>query len=153
MKQIELTKGLKAIVDDEDYEKLSQYRWNANWTGTVHYAHRLNGKEHVYMHRMIMSPLPGYEIDHINKNTLDNRKSNLRIVHKSYQRANSKKRKDSRSKYKGVKLRGKHISARIRVNGKERHLGMFKTQEEAALAYNQAALKYFGDYAQLNEVA
>lgn len=89
MKEIKLTQGFVAIVDDEDYERLSHYKWHANkvgYDGDVVYARRRSRKgekgTHIYMHRFIMNTADNQEVDHIDYNTLNNRKSNLRNVSK-----------------------------------------------------------------------
>ena len=141
MKLIELTQGKQATVDDDDYERLSKYKWcfNLKRHGKG-YAQR---NEHVkieykkyktktiYMHREILNT--DQEVDHKNGNTLDNRKENLRPANRTQQSQNTSSRKNSSSKYVGVhihKLTGKWRS-QIKVGDKIKSLGLFPTQEEA----------------------
>lgn len=102
MKQIELTKGLYALVNDEDFGPLSQYEWTAGWAGTRYYAKRWDVLEqkNIYMHRQILGH-PTSMIDHTNGNSLDNRRSNLRFCNHSTNAHNGKMRRGS-SKYRGV---------------------------------------------------
>jgi len=107
------------------------------------------------MHREIMDAPAGMEVDHINGNGLDNRKCNLRLATSSQNKRNQRKqRRKTSSKYKGVywHKRDKVWVVRIQAEGKEKYIGSYKTEQEAALAYNEAALKYHGEYAKLNEV-
>lgn len=159
MKQIPLTQGLTALVDDEDYERLKGYRWfgQRSKNGRTGYAmtkvgHGRKGTKRVYMHQLILgSGAPGMEIDHKNCNGLDNRRENLRWATKAQQRANQPARRDSRTGLKGVNLfQGRYWAAHIREGGKQRHLGYFPTAEAAARAYDNRARELFGEFAYLN---
>lgn len=113
-----------------------------------------HNKEHVFMHRFIMMAPEGLEVDHINGNRLDNRECNLRIVTPSKNQYNRRMQRNNKTGYKGVSFdrsRGKFMAS-ISANGKQINLGRFKTAEEAARAYNQAALELHGEYAFLNDV-
>lgn len=147
MKEIILKSGEKALVDDEDYELLNKFKWQYQ----LGYAVR-NIK--VYMHRDIIKTEEGLETDHINGNKLDNRKENLRKVTQSQNQANRKKGKNKSSIYKGViwHKRRNHWLAQITINRKKIYLGSFNNEIDAAKAYNEAAIKYFGEFARLNEV-
>lgn len=92
-------------------------------------------------------------VDHKNRNRSDNRISNLRLGDECLNTINSKRRKDNTSGYKGVGKKGYRWFARITVRGKITHLGMFDTKEQAAKAYNAAALEYYGEYACLNVIS
>lgn len=166
-KEIFLTQGRVAIVDDEDYKQVSQYKWctskqpNGRFYAIRNISYKeTNGKHKMEsMHEFILGkPLPGFEIDHKNRNGLDNKRSNLRICTRSFNNANSLKRKQENrgSKYKGVKLmkdeRRKKWFARLQINGKVINLGYFYKEMEAAQAYNEAAKMYFGKFARVNEI-
>lgn len=122
------------IIDDEDFSKISQYKWHIHKSGTKDYARAwINGRRE-YMHRFIMQ---GDLIDHINGNGLDNRKSNLRLADKSLNAINSKIRSDNSTGYRGVTFnkKTKKYMAEISRNGKRTYLGLFNTAEEAHRAY------------------
>lgn len=146
MKEIQLLNGRMAIVDDEDYEMLIKHRWSFCKTG---YAMRATT-----MHREIMNGPMGMSVDHINGNGLDNRKENLRICTHSQNRKNQKISTGYTSPYKGVsRLTGsKKWRTVIMVNYKSVHIGVFDDEEDAAYAYNKAALEYFGEFARLNTI-
>ena len=162
MKEIRLTKGLSAIVDDDDYEWLSQWKWFAwlsNKSNQTYYAVRKRRKDEVIegnvgrrilMHRVIMKAKIGEEVDHKNHNGLDNRKSELRVCTHGQNQQNQRLR--SRSLPKGVcQPRGLGLFyAQIRVNGRPYTIGKFKTSVDAARAYDRAAAHLYGDFALLN---
>lgn len=154
MGTIPLTKGYIALVDDEDYEWLNQRKWQAQVHRNTVYAFRKDGRKTVRMHRLILSAPSKIGVDHINGNGLDNRKANLRLANNSQNLANMRKPKHGKtSKYKGVYKFRNSFAAQIKINKQKIYLGCFKNEEEAALAYNTAAIKYFGEYARVNEVA
>lgn len=157
MKEINLQNGVVALVSDEDYHKISSYKWfyKTNKTG-VSYAYTTicsKGKrKNIYMHRMVLG-LSGSEIvDHINRNGLDNRRENLRVCTYSQNMCNSKTRKDNKSGYRGVSYcnRNKKWQAHINHLGGQKNLGLFNTPEEAALKYDEWARKLHGIFANLN---
>ncbi len=161
MKEIQLSNKGKynfvAIVDDEDYERVSRHRWyarkNRNYfyaiTGTV-----INGeRKNLYMHKLVMNHTGDAEIvDHKNRNTLDNQKGNLRICDRSQNRVNSRKRTGTKSKFIGVTFvaRTGKWNARVSSHGKSTFLGYFDCEIDAAKEYDKAALKIHGDFANLN---
>lgn len=149
MKEINLTKGMFVLVDDDDYEYLNSFNWCVSSHG---YAKAGINKKTVYMHRMIMGYPKGYQIDHINENKLDNRKENLRICTSSQNRRNISVRKDNTSGYKGVTkyLYGDGWVAKINNGYKTINLGIFATLEDAAIAYNRKAIELFGEFSKLN---
>ena len=157
MKYIELTKGQKAIVDDEDYDWLNDFNWYYAKAG---YAARgiRNRKEgwqkKILMHREIMNASIGKEVDHINGDGLDNRRSNLRLATHAQNIRNGKHRTNNTSGYKGVFWQKDHKKwcARIMIDYKPKHLGYFNTPEEAAQAYNEAAIEYSKEFGRLNKV-
>lgn len=148
MKEIQLDKELVALVDDEDYENLIQYKWHAWFDGYNWYpASRINGQVKL-MHRLITNYA---KTDHKNGNGLDNTKANLRPASDLENCRNAKVRNDSLTGFKGVwQITPWKYRACIRVNGKRIHLGYFKTKEEAAASYDKAARIHFGNYATLN---
>ena len=106
------------------------------------------------MHRLVMAAVSGQSVDHIDGNGLNNQRANLRLATQSQNLANSSGRPHS-SKYKGVfwskdERYKRRWWARIKKNGKSTHLGIFATEEEAAAAYNQAAIEMFGDFSRIN---
>lgn len=150
--EINLSKNLKAIIDEEDYELVSLYKWHV--TSHKYAGHTPAPGKCIYMHRLILNVKKGEVVDHINGNTLDNRKSNLRICKQNKNVKNRKKSSLNKTGYKGTfkvnKNLKKDYTAQIQVDSKRIHLGYFATVIEAAEAYNEAAIKYFGEYAQLN---
>lgn len=153
MREITLTKGYIAFVDDEDYDQLITHKWKANVTSSGQvYAMRAGLK----MHRVVMNAPKGMVVDHINGNTLDNQKKNLRICE---QRMNARNRGVRKTCHKTSMFKGVHLAksgvwiARIRVNSKGYCLGYFDREIDAALAYNQAAIERFGSFAKINDPA
>jgi hypothetical protein len=160
-KKILLQNGLFAIVDIEDYDRLSGFTWYARKDYYTFYVSRTiysrdRKRKHitVQMHREILGLVPGdgKSVDHINRNGLDNRKCNLRIATGSINQINTKKRKDNTSGYRGVNWSNihNHWVARISISGKRIACGTFKDVICAAQAYDNAAVKYRGESAILN---
>lgn len=140
------------IVDKEDEEKLNQYSWYKNDAG---YALNKSGKIAIRMHRLLMNCTNDMVVDHINRNKLDNRKENLRIVTQSNNGKNlTKTSSNTTSKYKGVcwYKRDKKWRAYIVLNNKQVHLGYFDNQISAAEAYNHKAKELFKEFANLNVI-
>lgn len=156
MKKIKLNgklgEGKYAIVDDSDWSLVSKYRWYLLKLGYVVRSVGRNKKQ--FLHREIMQPPKGFEVDHINGDRLDNRRAKLRICTHSQNGKNLKKRKNNKFGLKGVgwARREQMYRARIMVNYKDIHLGYFHTVKDAAKAYNEAARQYFGEYARLNQI-
>lgn len=142
-------------IDTENLPHIKQYNWNLNTSGYAIRTDRSNNKKKtVYMHREIMGSIPdGMIVDHINRNKLDNRRENLRIC-TTIQNAHNRKVPSNSitSKYKGVFYYGKDNlwSATITYNNKKMHLGRYEKETDAALAYDEAARKYYGEFAVLN---
>lgn len=154
MKTIQLTQGKTAIIDDEDYERVSRFRWYAfrnqhgNW-----YARRSPLGTTQCMHRFILDLPPHYpEVDHVDGDGLNNRRLNLRTATTAQNQANSRTRKDNSSGYKGVgrQQRSSKWHARIKVSGKTLQLGVYDTPEAAAKAYDSKALELRGPFARVN---
>jgi len=164
---ITLTQGQYAVIDDEDFDKISAYIWRFNKskmkTGYACTFVPLGRKGHkkgtrrkqvlLGMHNLITPPPSGLEVDHINGDGLDNRKINLRFATRSQQCMNRSAQHKS-SQYKGVRLwkMRKIWQARIKTNGREIHLGYFHNEADAAKAYNAAAIEIFGEFAKLNAI-
>lgn len=154
-KKIPLTQGQFAIVDSGDYDSISQWKWLAQYNdccGTF-YAQR-NGpgstskkKIKVQMHRLIVDAPVGSLVDHINGDTLDNRRANLRICTKAQNLQNTKPRKRNTSGYMGVGFRSLKWFASIRANGKHHWLGTFASMEEAVAARQKAEELLHGEFA------
>jgi hypothetical protein len=141
------------LIDDEDVDKIKNINWCICIKGELRkkvYVKKV--RSNIYMHRFLMNE-PNSIVDHINGNTLDNRKLNLRIcTHAENMRNVSKKTKNT-SGYKGVFWEKGKWKVQLKYNYKSIHLGRFNNKIDAALAYNQAAIKYYGEFAQLNKVS
>lgn len=156
--EIKLTKGKVAIIDDSDAELVLQYSWQAYCLGRAtskrwYAGTRERGtNKFIYMHRLLINAPSDVKVDHINKNSLDNRKTNLRLCTLSQNNMNRGPTTTKTSRYKGVnwdKNRNKW-QARIRVDSKQIHIGRFDHEIDAAKAYDAMAIKYFGEFAFLN---
>jgi hypothetical protein len=160
MKEINLSKGFKTTVSDEDYGRVSNLKWYAHKGTSGHYyaanmSQVVDGaRRRVFMHRLINDTPEGLETDHINGDSLDNRRENLRTATKSQNQHNTKLRKDSTSGYKGVSWHKatKKWRARVNKDGHTVFTGYFDDITEAARAYNMAAQKLFGEFAELNKM-
>jgi hypothetical protein len=170
MKQIKLTQGYYAIVDDVDYEWLSQYKWYIVKNAHTNYAiswFKINGiKKHILMHRLILNAPNGMQVDHKDHNGLNNTRENIRLCSNSENGKNKKGR--GISKYLGVSVliskknyinkygikktylsKPKYI-AEITINGKKTYLGSFQSEIEAAKSYNEYAKIHHKEFAKLN---
>jgi hypothetical protein len=152
MKQIPLTQGKFALVDDEDYDWLMQWKWYY----ALGYARRNEqvngGRRVILMHREILGGvlLPGLVGDHVNRDGLDNRRSNLRVA--TYRQNCSNRTKMTRKKFLGVHPNGVGFYAKIKLPTGVVHLGTYILEDDAALAYNRAAKAHHGEFASLNDV-
>lgn len=157
MKEIPVTQKdfiLFALVDDWNYDRLMQHKWHPMKGQKTWYATRRENGKHIYMHREILNPPKGIETDHRNGNGLDNQENNLRIATHSQNIMNSV-HKLGKTGYRGIwynpnQTGKKYIRAAIRVNNITINLGNFKTEIDAAKAYDSAALLYFGEFARTN---
>lgn len=179
MKRIELSGGKAfALVDDEDYRMLSKHKWHTNIKPHTTYARSTvrisdNKQKTIYMHRMVMGLMDAPSdicIDHMDGDGLNNRRNNLRITDNSGNQQNLRKRSPQNwtSIYKGVHYKNHNKSKpwvsqitipkqmingiRPKGRGKIKWLGSYQTQQEAALAYNNAAIEHFGEHAHLNVI-
>ena len=153
MKIIKINRGLKTLVDDEDYEYLCKTKWHVDREGYVRRSAIINGtRKTVLIHRFILKAKKEISVDHINGNRLDNRKANLRLCTVSQNKMNVGKNKNNKSGYKGIwwdKV-AKKWAAGIERNYKSKWLGYFLIKEDAARAYNKAAIEYHGEFANIN---
>ena len=155
-REIPLTQGKVAIVDDEDYDVLAKNKWMALKSRKgVFYAARMitvgyKKQNLLRMHCVILPPTPGMTVDHIDRDGLNNRRSNLRLANGSQQRANRSRRDGCRSKYRGVTRHRNKWYARITKDGARIDLGLYHIEEDAARAYDAAAAQLHGEFANLN---
>lgn len=143
-----LSTGKYFMLDIQDEEILDKYNWRMDKLGYV-----FCGRSGL-LHRLIMKPQKKQVVDHINGKPWDCRRTNMRVVTQKQNSYNCKIKKNNKTGFKGVsysKERNKY-EACICVDGKTKHLGRYTTAIEAALAYNQAASFYFGEYAKLNVI-
>lgn len=161
MKRIPLTQGKFAIVDDEDYRHLIQWKWYLYRAGNKQYAVRniswrsntgMLKRRIIRMHRVIMHPPKNRYIDHINHNGIDNRKSNMRNCTSRENQGNRLVSNHCSSKYKGVNRHDGKWQARIGYKYKQLYIGFYDTEIEAAEAYNQKAIEIFGEFAKVNQI-
>lgn len=143
-REIPLGNDRFAIVDDADYEQISRYSWRYVRIHTSEYAVIKGRRDLFFMHRLLINPPSGHEVDHQDGNGLNNTRHNLRVVSHA----------QNISKHKGVVWHkpSSKWRARITVAGLRISLGLFPTELDAARAYNEAALKYHGEFARLNDI-
>ena len=150
MKQIPLTRGKMALVDDDDYNFLSQMKWHCDTKGYARHAVRFSKTELITlrMHRVITKAAKGVEVDHIDGNKLNNQKSNLRFATDCENKRNQKIYRNNTSGIKGVSWHKGHNrwTAHIGVNGRKIWLGHFRDREDAAKCYREAAIRYHGNF-------
>lgn len=149
---IPLTQGKFAVVDAQDYDRLSRYKWCAAKSKKTFYAERFSNGRLIKMHREIIHTPKGMQCDHINHNGLDNRKSNLRLCTNAENLRNQKPAGNGSSRYKGVswsKQRRKW-RASICCDYRVRTIGRFDNKPQAAMAYDDKAIELFGEFAYLN---
>ena len=160
MKEIQLTQGYVALVDDEDFDYLNQWKWCVKIKSNTIYVVRtivINYKpkktKTIRMHRLIMLCNIGKIVDHIDHNGLNNQKNNLRFCTTNQNRANSiKTNKYTTSKFKGVTLNKKSNKwiSKMTINKKNIHIGCYKDEIDAAMAYDKKAKEIYGEFANLN---
>jgi hypothetical protein len=156
MKEIRIGRyGAVALVDDDDFEILNQYKWSRDKDLNTSYGYRSDKGKWLFMHRVILGLTdPKIHVDHINGDGLDNRRCNLRTANHSQNQMNARKRKNCTSIYKGVsydKGKGKWMAC-AGLNGKVLKLGLYTDEKEAARVYNDFAKKHYKEFARLNDV-
>lgn len=164
MKQIPLTRGKFALIDDEDFERVSKFKWHVVLdrsgafyaVSSIRYKIGYNGQGKIRMHRLLLGleRFDKRKVDHIDLDTLNNIKSNLRIATTSQNAANTFLMKDNASGFKGVlwHKRDKKYQSQIVVNRNSIFLGYFDDPIEAAKAYDREAIKHFGEFARTNKM-
>ncbi len=150
MKTIKMNHGYECIVDDDDFDSLSRKKWYRNNYG---YAVRFDGRKCISMHREIVGAPKSLEVDHKDRNRLNNQKENLRLCTKTENQGNRNGSRKSGMKGTRFHRRDNRWEAYITISGKGRYLGRFQNEIDAARAYNLAAEKHFGAFALLNPVA
>ncbi len=157
MIEIPLTQCQVALIDDEDFELVSKYKWNASKNRKSFYAgtdiRMPDGSwKRLLMHRLVMNAKAGQQVDHIHHLTLDNRKSELRLCTNIQNHYNSSTPVNNTSGYKGVSwcTFTRKWEVRIRVSSRRVYLGRYADKESAYAAYCAAAIKYHGEFACLN---
>ncbi len=155
-KSIPLSKGQFALIDDEDYERVSQFKWHAIPTKTTYYAARnkptLFGYKHEYLHTFLMGSNSKEMVDHQDRNGLNCTRANLRPANRNENYRNRGAQSNNKAGYKGVYFNKtkKKWDAQISVGGKSMYIGRYETAEDAARAYDKRALELFGEFAYLN---
>lgn len=152
MKTIPLTKGKVALVDDEDYERVAQYKWHVKNNGYAMRTAYTEPRRRVaqYLHRFLLDAPHDMQVDHINHDRLDCRRENLRLVVPRQNSWNLRFESRKSSRFHGVHWNGKVWIAQITINGRAKHLGRFHDEIEAALAYDRMARLTRGEYAAPN---
>ncbi len=150
MKEIQLTQGQVALVDDHWFDFLSQWKWCVRKARGVFYALRSEKQSGIYvtvrMHRVIMNTPPDLECDHINHNTLDNREINLRNVTHAQNHMNVDTRADNLLGHRGITKAGNSYRARLWIDGKRVYDEVFKTVEDAVEKRAQVEKEHFGEF-------
>jgi len=152
MKQIPLTQGKFALVDDEDFEFINRRKWHILKGKNTCYAITTKGifPKAILMHRLILEASPEMQVDHIDGNGLNNTRANLRLCESRENQRNHRLYSTSTTGFKGVSAFRKKFKANIGFDNKQIFIGLFETPEEAARAYDKLALEYFGEFASLN---
>lgn len=154
MPKLSLTRGFSTLIDSDDFERFGDWRWIAriarNKRREYVYAMCCRNGKVIHMHRLIAGAKDGELVDHINGDTLDNRKCNLRICTHKQNRRNEGLSSDNTSGFKGVTKAGNKWRAQICADYQVRYLGQYATREEAARVYDAAAVKHHGEFARLN---
>ena len=160
MKKIALSKQGKnrgkyfTLVDDEDFDYLNKFNWTYQKKGVSRMVKLNNKWNNIKLHRLLIQPNKNQQVDHIDRNPLNNQKNNLRVCSASQNSMNTSIRSDNTSGFKCVSLdkRTNRWGTFITVNKKIKWLGYFDDKKEAAKVYNKNALEYFGEFANLNKI-
>ena len=152
MKEIPLTQGKVALVDDEDFEELSKHKWYFHNGYALRNDYRKETPTKIMMHRAILGITDSRMGDHINGNTLDNRRGNLRSCNSAQNTQNRSKKTKTSGQYKGITFHRKIKKWQVMItkNGKANYLGCYESETQAAKVYDEAAIKLFGSFARLN---
>lgn len=152
VKQIPLTQGKFALIDDPDFQSVSEHKWFAVTDGWNWYAARKVKKQQQRLHNFLMEPPPGVRIDHRDGNGLNCQRRNMRISTHAQNQQNRRSKNPHTSRFKGVSWRKSHKRwvAQIRVDRQVVYLGLFEREEDAARKYDAAAEKHFGEFALTN---
>lgn len=150
MKQIPLTKGRFALVDDEDFDIVNQWKWSC-WvdpvSGVAYALRQVSKGKQITLHRFLLQAPKGLLVDHFNGDGLDNRRQNIRLCTRKQNNVNSPVTKRNLVGLKGVSRSGAKWRARIDIQNKTLSLGSFLYKENAELAYKLISLLYYGEYA------
>lgn len=157
-RRIPLSRGLVALVDDCDYARVSQFKWSADGNGyacrmvTIGHKDGKRIRRKIMLHRFILDAPPDKQVDHRNHDLLDNRRGNLRLATVAQNRANARPVGGGTSSFRGVwcTARDEQWRAEIVIRGTRHHLGHFACEQQAAQAYDHAALAAWGEFAYLN---
>ena len=159
MREIPLTRGLHTIIDDDDFDLIKQHKWCANKIGNTFYVqhsftHPGGRKGALYMHRVIMNPPSNMDVDHLDGDGLNNRRSNLRICTRGQNCGRQKPQVGRSSKFKGVSYHRRMgcWEAYVHSKDKKHPAGYFSDERKAAMAYNELASVLHGEFALLNEI-
>lgn len=150
MKKILLNNNKFVLIDNEDFEIISSFKWYYHTTG---YA-RTSTPKKIYMHRLILKANKKEQVDHINGDRLDNRRMNLRLCTEQQNHFNITKHKDNKSGFKGISWDSSRSLwvAHIQANKKLTHIGRFANKLDAIKAYNSFAKELHGEFAKLNQI-
>ena len=154
MKEIPLTRGKVALIDDEDYESVTRFKWSYHKpvrptaTGYAFRSQKTQGHcKKIYLHRFLLDAPKGMEVDHEDGDGLNCQRHNLRLATSSQNGHNTGPRKNNRCGFKGVRAYKGKWTARIRINNMEEQIGTFESPEAAAHAYDARAIEAFGEFA------
>jgi hypothetical protein len=150
----DVKRKVQVMVDDKDFDYLNQFYWQADKDNAVA-THKNGERQRTLIHRLILNAPSHLEVDHIDGNRLNNQRSNLRLCNSSENKCNRGPRKDNKSGYKGVSWHKQNQKWTVRLqipSGRYLSLGCYHDIKEAATAYNEAAKKYHGEFAFLNQL-